>query len=239
MKKVIIAGCEPEVAGAGPVSAALYLLIQHMQPTIKIAIQKKGHLRDESINFLNLLGFNFDTTQKTLSTTCSDTGIEIIFLRDDDIPKYINKGLVDFGIIGKDIIEEKREAIKITRPLGFSKCKLVIAVPENNNTKNILFLENKTIATSYPNILRKYLKEKNIYSQVVYISGSVEIAPRLKLSDLICDITQTGTSLKENKLKIIDTILESEAVLIESPFKNLEKQKFLKLIEIYENTTSS
>ncbi|MBU2542335.1 ATP phosphoribosyltransferase [Patescibacteria group bacterium] len=209
-----------------------------MQTNLKIAIQKKGHLRNQSIIFLRSLGFDFDNDTTILSSKCSKTGIEVIFLRDDDIPKYLNKGLVDFGIIGKDVIEETKETIKTTKPLGFSKCKLVIAVPKNSNINNKILLQNKTIATTYPNVLRKYLKENNIYAKVIYLSGSVEIAPKLKLSDLICDITQTGNSLKQNNLRIIETILESEAVLIESPVENSQKNILLDKLEQYENCKS-
>lgn len=209
-----------------------------MENTVKIAIQKKGHLREESIRFLNSLGITFTPSEKTLSTVCADSNIEIIFLRDDDIPKYVNSGLVDFGILGKDLIEERTETINAIKELGFSKCKIVVAVPQDGALKNTRQLQNKTIATSYPNLLQKYLKKNNIFCQVVYLSGSVEIAPRLKLSDAICDITQTGKSLKENNLITIDTILESEAVLIESPFSNPNKQIVLNKLKQYENHLS-
>ncbi|MBT4120539.1 MAG: ATP phosphoribosyltransferase [Candidatus Magasanikbacteria bacterium] len=209
-----------------------------MKNKLKIAIQKKGHLREESIDFLLSLGLNFDYTEKTLSTNCQKTNAEIIFLRDDDIPKYLNEGLIDFGIIGKDVIEEREESIKTNKTLGFSKCELVIASPQNSQIKKIEDLQNKVIATSYPNILKKYLKEKKIYSKVIYLSGSVEIAPKMGLADLICDITQTGRSLKENKLQIIEVILESEAVLIESPINKSQKNNIFEKIEKYANRKS-
>lgn len=209
-----------------------------MKNTVKIAIQKKGHLREESIKFLNSLGIVFAPSEKTLSTVCTDDNIEIIFLRDDDIPKYVNSGLVDFGILGKDLIEEKTETINAIQELNFSKCKIVIAVPQNSGLENVRQLQNKILATSYPNLLQKYLKQKNIFCQIVYLFGSVEIAPRLGLADAICDITQTGKSLRENNLTAIDTILESEAVLIESPFNNPNKQIILNKLKQYENRLS-
>ncbi|MBI5254553.1 ATP phosphoribosyltransferase [Candidatus Falkowbacteria bacterium] len=206
-----------------------------MENTVKIAIQKKGHLRGESVRFLNSLGIIFAQSEKTLSTVCADGNIEIIFLRDDDIPKYVNSGLVDFGILGKDVIEEKTETINVIKKLDFSKCRIVIAVPQNSGLKDIKQLQNKILATSYPNLLQKYLKQNNVFCQIVYLSGSVEIAPRLKLADAICDITQTGKSLVENNLTAIDTILESEAVLIESPFDNPNKQILLNKLKKYGN----
>ena len=131
-----------------------------MEDTVKIAIQKKGHLREESVRFLNSLGITFTPSEKTLSAVSPDGNIEIIFLRDDDIPKYVNGGLVDFGILGKDVIEEKTETINAIQELNFSKCKMVIAVPQNSGLENVKQLQNKILATSYPNLLQKYLKQK-------------------------------------------------------------------------------
>ncbi|MFA6427332.1 MAG: ATP phosphoribosyltransferase [Candidatus Magasanikbacteria bacterium] len=206
------------------------------QQNLKIAIQKKGHLRDESLLFLRNLGFDFDMEDKKLSTTCRKTGNQIIFLRDDDIPTYINKNLVDFGIIGRDVLEERAETTCISKNLTFSDCTLVIAVPQNSDITSVRQLQNKTIATSYPNIFKRFLKQQGIYANIVELSGSVEIAPSLGMADAVCDITQTGKTLRDNGLIIIDKVMDSQAILIESPYANEKKKEFLELIKKYDNT---
>lgn len=198
---------------------------------LKIAIQKKGHLRDESILFLNSLGIICQQEKNQLITKCPNTNIEIIFLRDDDIPNYINNNLIDFGIIGKDIIEEGCNSTKTVKNLGFSKCQLVMAKPKYSNINNIGDLEGKKIATSYPNILQKYLVKNNIQSTIIQVSGSVEVAPRLNLADAVCDLTQTGNTLRECELEQFALVINSEAVLIESPNDKPEKQIFLNLLK--------
>ncbi|MFZ2189412.1 MAG: ATP phosphoribosyltransferase [Candidatus Magasanikiibacteriota bacterium] len=203
---------------------------------MKIAIQKKGHLRDESILFLNSLGITCLQNKNQLITKCPKTNIEIVFLRDDDIPNYVNNNLIDFGIIGEDVISENNNQTKVVKKLGFSKCQLVMASPKDSKIKNINNLQNKTIATSYPNILKKFLKQNKIQSTIITVSGSVEVAPRLNLSDAVCDLTQTGNTLRECGLKQFATVFKSEAVLIQSQSKNQEKQNFLDLIKQYANS---
>lgn len=203
---------------------------------LKIAIQKKGHLRDESIIFLNSLGITCAQDKNQLITKCPNTNIEIIFLRDDDIPNYINNNLIDFGIIGKDVIEESNNTTKIVKNLGFSKCKLILASPDDGIIRSVADLQGKKIATSYPNILRKFLMKNGINSIIIEVSGSVEVAPKLNLADAVCDLTQTGKTLKQCQLIQFKTIFKSEAVLVESPSLRPEKQKFLKLIKQYENS---
>lgn len=203
---------------------------------LKIAIQKKGHLRDESILFLNYLGINCQQKNNELMTKCPNTNIEIVFLRDDDIPNYVNNNLIDFGIIGEDIIKENNNQTKIVKKLGFSKCTLVLASPKESKIKNINDLQNKTIATSYPNILKKFLNKNKIQSTIITVSGSVEVAPRLNLADAVCDLTQTGNTLKECNLKQFTTVFKSEAVLIQSQSENKKKQKFLDKIKLYANS---
>jgi len=203
---------------------------------LKIAIQKKGHLRDESILFLNSLGISCQQKNNQLITKCPNTNIEIIFLRDDDIPNYVNKNLIDFGIIGEDVIKENNNQTKLVKKLGFSKCQLVMASPKDSDINSINDLQGKRIATSYPNILKKFLDLNKIQSSIVQVSGSVEVAPCLNLADAVCDLTQTGNTLRQCGLEQFTTVLKSEAVLIENKLIKPEKQKLLDLIKQYANS---
>lgn len=203
---------------------------------LKIAIQKKGHLRDESVSFLNSLGIIFQQKNNELITKCPDNNTEIIFLRDDDIPNYINKNLIDFGIIGEDIIKENNNQTKIIKKLGFSKCSLVLASPQDSDIKNINNLQGKRIATSYPNILKKFLINNKIKSTIIQVSGSVEVAPKLNLADAVCDLTQTGNTLKQCDLKPFAAVFKSEAVLIQNSLIKPEKQRFLNRVTQYANS---
>jgi len=197
--------------------------------SLKIAIQKKGHLRDESLLFLNSLGINCQQIPGQLTAKCPKTNIEIIFLRDDDIPTYINKNLIDFGIIGEDLILESQPEVRAVKKLGFSQCQLVLASPAKNQIKNLNNLSGKRIATSYPNILKKFLAKNKIQSEIITVSGSVEVAPQLNLADAVCDLTQTGSTLKQCQLRKFATILKSEAILIENSSSNPAKKQFLNL----------
>ncbi|MFA4830981.1 MAG: ATP phosphoribosyltransferase [Patescibacteria group bacterium] len=201
-----------------------------MKNTIKIAIQKKGRLNEPSLVFLSAIGINNQQNGHCYITICKKTNTEIILVRDDDIPEYVSQGVVDFGIVGENVLAEKGIYTNIIRRLGFGNCQLVIAAPKDSLIKTTADLEGKRIATSYPQLLSKYLRINNINAAIVNLDGSVEIAPSLNLADAICDITQTGQTLKENGLIPIETIVKSEAVLIESPFENSNKQKFLNLI---------
>lgn len=203
---------------------------------IRIAIQKQGRLQDPSLDFINSLGFQFDRAEiGGLIITCTNAPIEILFVRNSDIPEYVKAGVADFGIVGENVIYERKENYKIIKRLGFGKCKLVIASPQESPIRTINDLQDERIATSYMNSLQQFLKEKKINASLININGSVEIAPVLGLSDAICDITQTGNTLKAYKLQIIETILESEAVFIESPFANKNKDVVLEKIK-YENS---
>lgn len=196
---------------------------------IRIAIQSKGRLAEESINFLTSLGLLFNPNGRNYISKCNDLGIEILFLRDDDIPEYIEGGVADFGIVGENVLFEKEAEVVILKKLGFGRCSLVIAVPENSPIKNLTDLEGERIATSYPNLLRAFLKKEKINTAIIPIKGSAEIAPSLNLADAICDLTQTGQTLKENQLKPLETILESQAVLIQTPYpkQNLKQYELL------------
>ncbi|MDD5570803.1 MAG: ATP phosphoribosyltransferase [Bacteroidales bacterium] len=194
---------------------------------IRIAVQKSGKLTDESLKLIKECGIQINYSNNKLKTTSSNFPLEILFLRDDDIPGYVEDNIADLGIVGNNIIEEKAKKVKIIKPLGFSKCRLSIAVPKNADYKGVKYLQDKNIATSYPAILARFLKSKNIRASIHEISGSVEIAPSIGLADAIFDIVSSGSTLISNGLKEAETVLFSEAVLISN--KNLinEKQKIL------------
>lgn len=183
----------------------------------RIAIQKSGRLEAPSEKYLASLGLKFKKNNKNLIVPCRDSNIEILYVRNIDIPEYVKQCVAEFGIVGENILKEKKTNLEIIKKLGFGLCSLVIAVPKNSQIKKIKDLEGERIATSYPNTLKKYLKENKINAVVIEIKGSVEIAPSLNLADAICDITQTGNTLKENNLRPIATIFKSEAVLIKNP----------------------
>jgi len=174
----------------------------------RIAIQGKGRLQKPSIDFLKSIGLEFDVGNE-LVLKCNNADVEIIFVRNSDIPIYIEQAVADFGIVGRNVIFEGLYDFPILEELGFGKCSLVIAAPEGNED-----LDGERIATTYPNSLKSYLKKRKINASVIKIGGSVEAAPKLGLADAICDITQSGRTLKENGLSIVDKILDSEAVLV-------------------------
>lgn len=182
---------------------------------LKIAIQKNGKLFTESEGLLRDSGLKFNLTNKILNP-CTNYKLDILLLRDDDIPEYVSQGWADFGIVGEDILYEQNKYLPIEKKLNFAQCSLVLASPKNSNIKNISDLQNKRLATSYPNLTKKFLAQNNIKAEIVTLSGSVEIAPALGLADAVIDITQTGNTLKENNLTIITTLLNSQAVLIKN-----------------------
>lgn len=201
---------------------------------IRIVIQKHGRLEDPSLDFIESLGLKFDKSQLgNLIIQCTNAPIELLFVRNSDIPEYIKNGVADFGIVGENVIYERGEKYKVLKKLGFGRCQLVVAVPEESIIKKISDLQSERVATSYPNSLKTFLKQNNVNASIIIINGSVEIAPELNLADAICDITQTGNTLKKHDLKPIATILESEALLIESQFNNEKKQLFLSYLNSY------
>jgi len=193
---------------------------------IKIAIQRKGRLANSSKQFLASLGLSFSGEDKKLSEICENKQVNIIKIRDNDIPKYVSESIVDFGIVGLDVVKESGKKVKIKKKLDFCKCKMVIAVPATSSIKSIKDLEGKRIATSYPKILGEFLKKNLIKSKIVVVQGSVELAPYLQAADAVCDITETGRTLKEFNLIPIKTILKSQAVLIESPKADKARLQF-------------
>lgn len=196
-----------------------------MFTNIRIAIQGKGRLSEPSIDFLSSLGLNFNPNGRNCLVTCANSNLDILFLRDDDIPEYVERGVSDFGIVGENVLLEKRARVNVLRKLGFGQCSLVIAAPKNSRIKRLGDLEEKRIATSYPDLLKQFLQNQRIEAEIIKIKGSAEIAPRLDLADAICDLTQTGITLEENGLMPIATVLESQAVLIQTPYPMKEKTR--------------
>ncbi len=174
----------------------------------RIAIQSKGRLCEPSLKFLRSSGFQFEFNNE-LILKCKNADLEIIFVRNGDIPIYLEQAVADFGIVGKNVLYEGNYSLSVLKELDFGICSLVIAAPEGKED-----LDGERIATSYPNSLKKYLVKKKINASIIKIDGSVEVSPRLGLADAICDITQSGKTLEENRLKILDKILDSNAVLV-------------------------
>ncbi|MFT5833716.1 MAG: ATP phosphoribosyltransferase [Cognaticolwellia sp.] len=194
---------------------------------LKIAIQKSGRLSDKSKALLRECGIKINNGKNQLMACSSNFPIDFLFLRDDDIPQYVEDGVSDLGIIGENVWLEKGKKVDIIKKLGFSKCRMCLAVPKSTNYKHLDFFNNKNIATSYPIILRKYLTENNIKAEIHEISGSVEIAPNIGLAEGIFDIVSTGSTLMMNGLKEVQTVLKSEAILIANQNLSTEKQTLL------------
>ena len=182
--------------------------------TLKIAIQKSGRLNEKSVELLKNCGLSFENYKSSLISSVSNFPLEILFLRDDDIPEYVQDGIADIGIVGENVIQETKVDVAYLQRLGFGKCTLKLAVPVDSSIKDIKDLEGKAIATSYPNILTTFLEKEKINADIKMISGSVEIAPGLGLSDAIFDIVSTGGTLKNNGLKPFHNVISSEAILI-------------------------
>lgn len=189
---------------------------------LKLAVQKKGRLTDKSLNLLRSCGLDIEEYSERLIVTSRNYELDLLFLRDDDIPEYVQDGVADIGIVGLDVVKERNAEVEILRNLGFGKCRLMMAVPEETDNQTIESLNGKRIATSFPGIVKEYLAEKNITAKVIEISGSVEIAPSLGVADAICDLVSTGNTLKLNKLKKTFTVFESNAVLIGN--KNISEE---------------
>jgi len=196
---------------------------------LKLAVQKKGRLTDKSIELLKLCGIDIENYAERLVVSSSSFPLDLLLLRDDDIPEYVQDGVADIGIVGENVIVEKKAKVEMLQKLGFGKCKIMLAAPEYLKFESIQDINNKTIATSYPNILQTYLKEQNLSAKIIEISGSVEITPALGVADLICDIVSTGTTLMMNKLKKSFSVFESQAALIcsASTLKDEKKNEIL------------
>lgn len=194
-----------------------------MSETLRLAIQKSGRLSEDSLNLIKECGINYNKSDNKLTSKAFNFPIEFLFLRDDDIPGYVSDGVADVGIVGENVLIEKNTDAEVIELLGFSKCRLSIAVPKAFEYKDIKSLEGLNIATSYPHILGSYLKEKKVHAHIHEISGSVEIAPNIGLAEAICDLVSSGSTLISNGLKETDVVLQSQAVLIAN--KNLIPSK--------------
>ncbi len=198
-----------------------------MGETLRIAIQKKGRLSEKSLDLIKTCGIHFGCDSRVLKEVASNFPIEFLYIRDDDIPSYVDKGIADIGIVGKNEYDEQQIPLIIARDLGFAKCRLSIAVPNDFKYEGLKSLEGKRIATSYPNILDTILKGKGVNASYVKVSGAVEITPTVGISDAICDLVSTGTTLKMNGLKEVESIYYSSAVMIQNNNLSEEKKQIL------------
>ncbi|MEM9887516.1 MAG: ATP phosphoribosyltransferase [Bacteroidota bacterium] len=181
---------------------------------LRIAIQKSGRLSEKTNSLLQECGIKYSTSKRTLMTSASTFPLDLLLLRDDDIPQYVEDGVAHIGILGENVVEESNKKVEIIKRLGFSRCRMSLAIPKNVEYNNIAFFEGKEIATSYPVILQKYLDKAKVQADIHEISGSVEIAPNIGLADGIFDIVSTGGTLRSNGLKEVEILMQSEAVLI-------------------------
>jgi ATP phosphoribosyltransferase len=195
--------------------------------TLKIAVQKSGRLLDDSLRLLKECGIDFNNGVNKLRAEAMNYPLEILFLRDDDIPQYVEDSVVDAGIVGENVLFEKGREVQLVERLGFARCRLSIAVPKNEEYTGVQWLQDKKIATSYPAILLDFLSAHDIESEIHEISGSVEIAPGIGLSDAICDLVSSGSTLFLNGLKEVETVMISEAAFISNTNLPENKQKIL------------
>jgi ATP phosphoribosyltransferase len=198
-----------------------------MKEKLKAAIQKSGRLTDESIRLLTEAGINLTKGDGKLISVASNFPLEILYLRDDDIPQYVADGVADIGIVGENIVMERNKHLEIIERLGFAKCRLSFAVTKSSDYKDISFIKGKRIATTYPKILKDFLDEKKINAEIHEIAGSVEIAPNIGLADVIFDVVSSGSTLISNGLKEAEVVMNSEAVIVTSPSLNKNKKKIL------------
>ena len=194
---------------------------------LRIAIQKSGRLSDDSLHLIRECGISFVSSSYKLKVEASNFPLEILYLRDDDIPGYVQDGVADLGIVGQNVLVEAGCAALEVEALGFSKCRLSLAVPRAEVYDSVADLQGKSIATSYPKLLGDYLAGQGVQATLHTISGSVEIAPSIGLADAICDIVSSGSTLLGNGLREVETIFRSEAVLIAAPGLSAEKQELL------------
>ena len=181
---------------------------------LRLAVQKSGRLNEDSLKLLKDCGISIDNRKDQLKVAARNFPIEVFFLRNGDIPQYLRDGVVDLAILGENLLEEKGKDLKVVEQLGFSKCRVSIAVPKGSKFDGIEDLEGKRIATSYPNAVQNFLQQNNINAELHIINGSVEIAPNIGLSDAICDIVSSGSTLFKNNLKEVVEIARSQAVLV-------------------------
>ncbi len=194
---------------------------------LRLAIQRKGRLSEDSLSLIKESGIKFSSGTGKLKSTAQNFPIEFLFLRDDDIPDYVADGVADIGIVGENVALEKGKNIDHLKKLGFSKCRLSLAIPKEANYKGFEYFQHASIATSYPKILQDFLTRNNIVANIHEISGSVEIAPSIGLANGVCDIVSSGSTLLSNGLKEVETILKSEAIIIGNQQMSDEKKSIL------------
>ncbi|MEO5591912.1 MAG: ATP phosphoribosyltransferase [Chitinophagaceae bacterium] len=192
-------------------------MVQTIQTNkIRIAVQKSGRLYEDSVKLLKECGIDLRNVKDRLKTESDNFPLEVFFLRDDDIPQYVEDGVADIGIVGENVLFEKNKKTEVVEELGFGKCRLSIAVPRSQQYDGVATLKGKRIATSYPFLVNSYLKQHNVEADIHEISGSVEIAPGIGLADVVADLVSSGSTLFMNGLKEVETILQSQAVLIKN-----------------------
>ena len=194
---------------------------------LRIAVQSKGRLYEDTMALLAEAGIKVSSSKRTLLVQSSNFPIEVLYLRDDDIPQSVATGVADLGIVGENEFEERGEQADIVRRLGFSRCRLALAIPKSTDYQGLQWFEDKKIATSYPNILRRFLNEKGVNAHIHVITGSVEISPGIGLADAIFDIVSSGSTLVSNNLREVEVVMQSEALLIGNPTLSAEKRAVL------------
>ena len=194
---------------------------------LRIAVQKSGRLQEESLQILKECGLKVDASNGKLKSVVPNFPLEVLFLRNSDIPQYVEDGVVDIAIIGENLLIEEESKLEMMLPLGFSKCRVSLAVPKNSDIQSVKDFEGKKIATSYPKTVQNYLSKNGVKAEIHTISGSVEVAPTIGLADGICDIVSSGNTLFMNGLRELEVILKSEAVLVKNSKLSAEKNEIL------------
>jgi len=192
---------------------------------LKLALQRSGRLTEDTVRILRLCGLTFEFSKQSLYSPCSNFNLDLLAVRDDDIPEYVLDGVADLGIVGENILRERSANRKILLPLGFGMCRLMISVPQRSSIKKVRDLSGKRIGTTYPFTLRSYLAENKVNADIVELSGSVELAPTLDVADAICDIVSTGSTARMNGLRPIIAVMNSQAVLVANPKSLRDKKK--------------
>ncbi|HAV22734.1 MAG: ATP phosphoribosyltransferase [Ignavibacteria bacterium GWA2_55_11] len=192
---------------------------------LKLALQRSGRLTEDTVRILRLCGLTFEFSKQSLYSPCSNFNLDLLAVRDDDIPEYVLDGVADLGIVGENILRERTANRKILLPLGFGMCRLMISVPQRSSIKKVRDLSGKRIGTTYPFTLRSYLAENKVNADIVELSGSVELAPTLDVADAICDIVSTGSTARMNGLRPIIAVMNSQAVLVANPKSLRDKKK--------------
>jgi ATP phosphoribosyltransferase len=192
---------------------------------LRIAVQKDGRISEDSFALLKAMGFDFDIRSRSLFSPCRNFPLDILSVRDDDIPEYVQDGVSDFGIVGENIMVERGSRVEIVDRLGFGKCQLAICAPKSGSIKDLSSLGGARIATSYPRTVKHFLETNDVEASIVEISGSVEITPALNVSDATCDIISTGSTARVNGLEVVHTVMTSEAILIGNPAGLLAAEK--------------